>query len=106
MTRGQIWWCHFEAPDKRRPVVVLTRSAVVPYLTQLTVAPITSRIRGLPTEVAVGPRQGLAVASVVNLDLVQTVAKPRLTEQIGVLDEPQLRQVCVALGLALGCAAA
>lgn len=59
MKRGQIWWCQLEAPDKRRPVVVLTRSAVVPHLTQVTVAPVTSRIRGLPTEVAVGPRQGL-----------------------------------------------
>lgn len=57
----------------------------------------------LPPEVAVGPRQGLAAPSVVNVDLVQTVAKGRMADLIGELDEGQLRQVCVALGLALGC---
>ena len=81
----------------------MTRSAGVPYLTQARVELVTSRIRGLPTKVAVGPKQGLAVAFVGNMDQVQTVAKERMAEQFGVVDEAQLRRVGVALGLALWC---
>jgi mRNA interferase MazF len=76
---------HLVQLDKVRPALLLTRGTVVPHLTRVTVAPITSRIRGLSTEVPVGPANGLDKDSVISLDNVQTVFKTDLLRRIGFL---------------------
>lgn len=73
VSRGDIWYYQFEAPDKRRPVVILTRSDVLPYMDKVLVGSITSTIRGLPSEVRVGAAEGLEQESAINLDNVHTV---------------------------------
>ncbi len=101
--RGQIWLYAFKAPDKRRPVVVLTRQAVLPLLRTAMVAPVTSDIRGLPSEVGVGIAEGLKHESVVNLDSVQTVDQRRLRHYVGSLGGAKMARVCRALAIATGC---
>jgi len=84
---------------KTRPVLLLTRDAVQPHLNALTVAPVTSRIRGLRTEVPVGPRNGLDHESVVNLDNVTTIPVALLGRQVGFLfedEEEALSQAIIA----------
>ena len=101
--RGEIWLYAFKPPDKRRPVVVLTRESVLPLLRTAMVAPVTSTIRGLPSEVPVGVAEGLKHDSVVNLDWVQTVEQRRLKHYLGSLDDSKMAQVCRALAVATGC---
>lgn len=101
--RGEIWLYSFKPPNKRRPVVVLTRPEVIDFLHTVMVAPITSTIRGAPSEVAVGIDEGLKRDSAVNLDHVQTVDKKRLQRFVGSLDASKMRQVCRALAIATGC---
>ncbi len=103
MKRGEIWLYRFKPPNKRRPVVVLTRPEVIDFLHTVMVAPITSTIRGAPSEVAVGIDEGLKRDSAVNLDHVQTVDKNRLQRFVGSLDASKMRQVCRALAIATGC---
>ena len=78
VNRGEIWRYRFASPDKVRPVLVLTRQEVLGLLHTVMVAPITSTIRGAPSEVIVGAREGLKHESAVNLDHVQTVERARL----------------------------
>lgn len=104
LRRGEIWRYRFKSPDKRRPVLVLTRQEVLPLLRTAMVAPITSTIRGLPSEVAVGVDEGLKHPSAVNLDHVQTVEQRLLHDYVGALSEARMREVCRALALATGCA--
>lgn len=101
--RGEIWLYTLKPPDKRRPVVVLTRPSVLPLLHTAMVAPVTSNIRGLPSEVPVGVGEGLKHDSVVNLDWVQTVEQRRLKQYVGSLDDRKMAQVCRALAVATGC---
>ncbi len=103
VNRGEIWLYRFKPPNKRRPVVVLTRPEVIGFLNTVMVAPITSTIRGAPSEVAVGIDEGLKRDSAVNLDHVQTVDKNRLQRFVGSLDASKMRQVCRALAIATGC---
>ena len=103
LARGEIWQYRFAKPDKRRPVVVITRDEVIPLLTTVMVAPVTSTIRGAPSEVLVGPAQGLKHDSVVHLDNIQTVPQARLARYVGRLSPLQLRRVCRALSIAVGC---
>lgn len=103
VNRGEIWQYRFKPPDKRRPVLVLSRQEVIPLLHTVMVAPITSTRRGAPSEVPVGPNQGLKHESAVNLDHVQTVERARLVSYVGSLDAAQMRHVCRALALATGC---
>ena len=102
--RGEIWHYKFRESDKRRPVVVLTRQQVLPLLSTAMVAPITSTVKGLPSEVPVGTEEGLKHYSAINLDHVQTVDKRRLRAFVGTLSEEKMREVCRALALAPGCA--
>jgi mRNA interferase MazF len=86
---------HLAHLDKTRPVLVLTRAVVRPHLSRVTVAPITTTIRGLSTEVEVGPENGLEDPSVVSCDNVVTIPKDRLGERLGLLlpaQEPALTQ--------------
>jgi mRNA interferase MazF len=103
VNRGEIWTFQFVAPDKRRPVLVLTRQEVVGLLHTVMVAPITSAIRGAPSEVAVGVDEGLKGDSAVNLDHVQTVEQARLVRYVGHLEPAKMREVCRALAVAVGC---
>jgi mRNA interferase MazF len=103
IARGEIWLYHFKTPDKRRPVVVLTRPEVIPLLHTVMVAPITSVIRGAPSEVAIGVDEGLKHASAINLDHVQTVEQARLTTYVGQVGRDKMRLVCRALAVAVGC---
>ncbi len=102
--RGEIWQYRFDRPDKRRPVVILTRQEVLPLLRTAMVAPITSTIRGIPSEVLVGPDEGLKHHSAINLDHVQTVEQSLLHHYLGSLSPSKMRQVCRALAIAAGCA--
>ncbi len=103
VNRGEIWIYRFAAPDKRRPVAVLTRQEVIPLLRTVMVAPITSTVGGAPSEVVVGAEHGLQHESAVNLDHVQTVARSRLERCIGRLGPEEMREVCRALAVAVGC---
>ncbi len=103
VSRGEIWLYAFEPPDKRRPVLVLTRQDVIAYLSTVMVAPITSNIRGAPAEVVVGPEHGLKSESVITLDHVQTVAQERLQRFVGRLSGEKMFEVCRALAIATGC---
>jgi mRNA interferase MazF len=104
VSRGDIWMYRFKAPDKRRPVLVLTRPEVIELLHTVMVAPITSTIYGTPSEVVVGPDEGLKHPSAVNLDHVQTVERARLVAFIGALRSQKMHSVCRALAVATGCA--
>jgi mRNA interferase MazF len=103
LSRGQVWMYTFRRPDKRRPVVVLTRPEVLPLLRTVTVAPVTSTIRGAPSEVIVGVEEGLKRDCAVNLDHVQTVDKARLHRYVGSLSAAKMKAVCEALAVATGC---
>ena len=103
VNRGEIWTYLFKSPDKRRPVLVLTRKEVIPLLHTVMVAPITSTIRGAPSEVIVGVAEGLRNDSAVNLDHVQTVEQARLKRFVGSLGTGKMAQVCRALAIATGC---
>lgn len=101
--RGEIWQYRFKAPDKRRPVLVLSRSEAIRLLHTVMVAPVTSTIRGAPSEVLVGTAEGLKHESAVNLDHVQTVERARLVGYVGTLRPARMREVCRALAIATGC---
>ncbi len=103
VNRGEIWNYRFKAPDKRRPVLILSRQEVIPLLNTVMVAPITSTRRGAPSEVPVGVDEGLKHDSAVNLDHVQTVERARLVSYVGSLDVAQMGQVCRALAVATRC---
>jgi mRNA interferase MazF len=101
MRQYDLVWANMPAPIGRRPVLLLTRTAAYPYLNKVIVAEVTSTIRGIPQEVSVGRRDGLARASVVNLDNVHVVPKGLLGERIGALEPARQREVKRALGYAL-----
>jgi mRNA interferase MazF len=103
LNRGEIWTYRFAPPDKQRPVVILSRQQVIGLLHTVMVAPVTSVIRGLASEVVVGVDEGLKHASAVNLDHVQTVERARLVRFVGHLAAARMRQVCRALAVAVGC---
>ena len=102
MRRGEVRWYRFAAPDKRRPVVLLTRDSVIEYLGEVTIAPITSTIRDIPSEVVLGSADGMPRACAVNLDHVQTVAKGRIGPLITTLSTARMAHVRAALLFAMG----
>src|SRR5262245_49605776 len=101
--RGEIWQYSFSRPDKRRPVLVLTRPEVIGLLHTVMVAPITSTVHGAPSEVLVGVDEGLKRDCAINLDHVQTVDKTKLTRFVGTVGVGKMREVCRALAIATGC---
>ncbi|MBI3247889.1 MAG: type II toxin-antitoxin system PemK/MazF family toxin [Deltaproteobacteria bacterium] len=104
IARGDIWTYEFQRPDKRRPVLVLSRPEAIAVLHTVIVAPITSTIRGLPSEVVVGTTEGLKHDSAVSLDHMQTVERARLSRYIGRLSGEKMEAVCRAIAVATGCA--
>ena len=103
ISRGDVRLYQFAPPDKKRPVVVLTRDSAVAYLTTVTVAPITSTVRGVPSEVLLDEEDGMKSACAVNLHNIVTVAQTRLGRRIARLSASRLSQICGALRFSLGC---
>jgi mRNA interferase MazF len=103
--RGEVWWC--ELPDAgRRPVVVLSRDAAIPRLKRTLVAPCTTTIRGLASEVAVDPSDDpVPLRSAINLDSIESVSIAVLVERLGRLGDERMREVCAALDVATDCGA-
>lgn len=101
--RGEVWWC--ELPEiPRRPVVVLSRDAAIPRLRRTLVAPCTTTMRGLPSEVALEPGDDpVPLRSAVNLDSVESVSIGALTHRLGRLNTERMRQICSALAVAVDC---
>ena len=102
MRRGEVWWAKFPGLAGRRPAVLLSRDSAYAVRLSVTVAPVTSRIRGIPVEVALGPDDGLPMESVANLDDITTISKSRLESRITVLSSEKLQAVERALRFALG----
>jgi mRNA interferase MazF len=100
--RGQIWLFSFPKPDKKRPVLVLTRPDMIGRLHTVTVAPVTSTIRGVPSEVVVGTESGLREPSAINLHHVATVPRAGLRTFVGSVPASTMQQVREALLFALG----
>jgi len=100
--RGEVRWYKFSSPDKRRPVVILTRDSIIEYLGEVTVAPITGTVRGAPSEVTLSQTDGFAKDSAINLDHIQTVAKSKLGGLITTLNEEKMQGIRRALLFALG----
>ena len=103
LERGEIRLYRFERPDKERPVLILTRSSAVGYLSTATVAPITSTIRGVPSEVPLGVDDGMKQPCAVNLHNLVTVRQEAIGRRLGHLTPRRMRDVCAALAFALGC---
>ena len=104
MRRGEVWWTDLPAPAGRRPVVLLSRNEAYAVRELVTVAPITTRVRRIPTEVPLGPAEGLPKACVVNLDTITTIPRRTLTQPIGPLSPDKLAAVERALIFALALA--
>ena len=102
--RGEVWWC--EPPEiGRRPVVVLSRDAAIPRLQRTLIAPCTTTLRGLASEVVLDPSEDpIPRRSAVNLDSVESVSVAILVERIGRLSEMRMREICAALAVATDCA--
>lgn len=103
IARGDIRMFRFAGPDKLRPVLVLTRGSSIRNLSTVTVAPITSTIRGVPTEVVLTEEDGMKQPCVVNLHNMVTVSKEGLEGRVAALREERWKEVCGAIGFALGC---
>jgi mRNA interferase MazF len=93
----------FARPDKQRPVVVLTRESAVAYLSTVTVAPITSTIRGVPSEVVLDEADGMKTKCAVNLHNVVTVSQERLGKRVAQLRSVRMGDICSALRFSIGC---
>jgi mRNA interferase MazF len=103
IARGDIRLYHFAPPDKKRPVVVLTRDSAVPYLSTVTVAPITSTIRGVPSEVLLNEEDGMKTRCTVNLHNTVTISQDRLGKRVAQLSSLRMNEICAALRFSLGC---
>ena len=103
LNRGEIWLYTFKPPDKRRPVLIISRQAAIRFLRTVVVAPVTSTIHGSPAEVEVGFDEGLKHRSAVNLDHIQTVDRSLLRQFVGTVDAGTMRKVCRAVAVATGC---
>lgn len=96
-------WYAFKAPDKRRPVVILTRDSAISFLTGITIAPITTTVRDIPSEVCLTPDEdGVLSPSAVNLDNIQTVSKRKIGAMLAELSSERMDEVDSALCFALG----
>ena len=101
MRRGEVWWAKLPLPVGRRPVVLLSRDEAYAVRNAITVAEVTSTIRGIPVEVELGPDDGLPKKCVVNLDTIVTIRKDLLIERIAILREEKIEQMNSAINFAL-----
>ena len=102
MRRGEVRWYRFARPDKKRPVLLLSRDSAIDYLGEVTVAPITSTIRDIPSEVVLSERDGLPRECALNLDHIQTVSKGKVGALVATLSAKRMEEVRQALLFALG----
>lgn len=108
LNRGDVHLCRFAAPSadekaKQRPVLILTRDSAIRHLATVTVAPITSTIRNVPTEVILDVDDGMKSRCAVNLHNAVTVSQERLNKRVASLSNERMQEVCSALGFSLGC---
>ncbi len=101
MRRAEIWWAELPPPVGDRPVVILTRNAVLHSIGSIVVAPVTRTVRGLPTEVVFGRRQGLSTRCVANLDNILTVPRDRLKRLMGTCGSTKTEELDQAIKVAL-----
>ena len=106
VSRGEIWLLQQDKPDKRRPVVVISRPSLIDVLNTVTVVAVTSTLRGSPTEVELGIDEGLKHTSCANLCNVFTVRKSQLATFVGKVRPSKMDEICRALIVAAGCDAA
>lgn len=102
MKRGEVRWYVFSRPDKKRPVLILTRDSALEFLGEVTVAPITSTIRDIPSEVLLSKADGMPRDCAVNLDHLQTVSKAKLGSLITTVSLSKMQQMRPSLLFALG----
>ena len=102
MRRGDVRWYRFSQPDKRRPVVILTRDSALEFLGEVTIAPITSTIRGIPSEVSLTKGDGMPKDCAVNVDHIQTVSRGKIGSLITTLGSAKMSELRSALLFALG----
>lgn len=102
MNHGDVRWYTFKAPDKRRPVLILTRNSAIAVLNSVTIAPITSTIRSIPTEVVLTEVDGMPNTCAANMDNIQTVPKSNIGELLVRLTARRLREAALAVSFALG----
>lgn len=103
IARGDVRLYSMAAPDRKRPVVVLTRDSALAYLSTATVAPIAAAIRGVPSEVILNEDDGMAAACAVNLHGAITVSQDRLGARMARLSATRMREISTALIFSLGC---
>lgn len=103
IARGDVRLYRFAPPDKERPVVVLTRDSAIAYLSTVTIVPITSTIRGVPSEVVLSDEDGMKTPCAVNLHNAVTVTKERLGRRVAQLHSRRMNEICAALRFSLGC---
>ena len=101
MNRGEVCWYTFKAPDKRRPVLILTRDSAIGMLNSVTVAPITSTIRSIPTEVVLTEADGLPNTCAANFDNLQTIPKSNIGARIAQLTSSKMKEAAAAISFAL-----
>lgn len=99
--QGEVWWA--EAEDKRRPVLVVTRSEAISVLTWLIAAPVTRTVRGIPTEVTLGADEGLPALCAASFDNLQPIRRSFLTERVGRLDDARRIDIWRALSALADC---
>jgi mRNA interferase MazF len=102
VNRGDIRWYTFKAPDKKRPVLILTRDSAITVLNSVTVAPITPTIRSIPTEVVLTEEDGLPSTCAANFDNLQTVPKSNIGDRITRLTTRRMKETAAAVTFALG----
>jgi mRNA interferase MazF len=100
--RGDVCWYTFAPPDKRRPVLVLTRNSAIPVLNTVTVAPLTSTIRSIPTEIVLTREDGVRDTCAANFDNLQTVSKTKVGARITHLSAARMKDAIMAISFALG----
>jgi mRNA interferase MazF len=103
IARGDVRLYQFAKPDKKRPVVVLTRNISIGYLSTVTIAPITSTIRGVPSEVVLSEEDGMKSICAVNLHNAITVSQDHLGRRVAQLTSLRMAEICAALRFSLGC---
>jgi mRNA interferase MazF len=101
MKRGEVRWYKFSTPDKKRPVVILTRNSVLEYLGEVAVAPITSTIRDIPSEVVLSIQDGMHNDCAINCDHIQTVSRAKIGSLITTLSQEKLGEIRTAIRFAL-----
>lgn len=101
MNRGEVRWYQFTQPDKKRPVLILTRDSILEFLGEVTIAPITSTVRDIPSEVSLSKQDGMTRECAVNCDHIQTVSKRKIGALLTSLPPQKMQDVSRAIRFAL-----